>query len=173
MSGVSLSIIVASSGRPTLTQTLATITPQMIPGDELILAIDNSGDWGHTARNRAIYQARGDYLLHMDDDDIYRHGAFAKIRAALADNPGRPHLFGLYCHPIPPRKSECILPGELKLIEGNVGTQMFVHPNKPETFGVWVSRYGGDYDFIAATVAKFPEGSLVWRREVIAEWRPS
>ena len=35
----------------------------------------------------------GDYLCFMDDDDVYVDGAFAAMRAAATQSPGRPLLF--------------------------------------------------------------------------------
>jgi hypothetical protein len=39
--------------------------------------------------------------------------------------------------------------------EGNVSTQMFCVP-RTATLGKWGTRYEGDYDFIASTVAANP-----------------
>ena len=90
---MSLSVIVASSGRPTLQATLCSIAPQLEPGDELLVDVNADGDWGHRARNRMVTKATGDWLMFMDDDDEYVPGAFQTVRDTVALNPGRPHLF--------------------------------------------------------------------------------
>ena len=169
---MNLSIIVASQGRESLIKTLESITPQMLPGDELLVKMDASNDWGATPRTKAMGQARGDYLLFMDDDDVYKPGAFAAVRAAIVEEPWRPLMFGMFRHHHEPA-TEAVLPRSFELIEGNISTQMFVLPNNPSRLGVWGTRYEGDFDFIVSTLAFYPPGSLVWRPEVISEWRAS
>jgi hypothetical protein len=165
--GVRLSIILPTSGRETLGRTLASVTPQLAPGDELILLRDASGDWGHTPRQEAMGRAKGDYLLFMDDDDIYTEGALDAVRAALAENPGRPHVFRM--RRVGPAND--VLPAERVVRLGNVSTQMMVVPNDTARLGAWGRRYEGDFDFLASTLAKYPPDSLVWRDEVITVWR--
>src|ERR1019366_6528599 len=150
-----LSIIVPTQGRASLTQTLASITAQMLPGDELIVVRDDSGDWGHTSRNKAMRQATGNYLLFMDDDDRYVDGAFAVVRAALAEHPDQPHLFAMHRHHHEP-KEDAVLPRTQDVTVGNVSTQMIVVPNDHGKLGTWGSRYEGDFDFIASTLALYP-----------------
>lgn len=163
--GARLSVVVATTGRPTLGRTLASITAQMVPGDELIVEYDRTGDMAATPRTRGMHAASGDYVLFMDDDDTYEPGAFDLIRAAVRKDPGRVHLFrltsgagwGLGKDPVVRR--------------GNVSTQMVVVPRDPAKFGRWGPRRSGDYDFIASTLEHYPEGPI-WHPEVIATWRP-
>ena len=58
-----LSIIMASTGRATLRFALESATSQMLPGDELILVYDDSGDAGDTPRNRVLESASGTHLV--------------------------------------------------------------------------------------------------------------
>lgn len=167
-SGVRLSVIVPTTGRPALARALESITSQLLPGDEVIVRADRSGDWGATPRTEGMRQATGDYLLWMDDDDIYTPGALAAIRAALKENPGRPHLFRM-------RRAGGIndaLPRVRAVRVGEVSTQMFCAPNDPAKLGAWGKRYEGDFDFISSTLAHYPPDAMVWRQEVIAVWRP-
>lgn len=167
--GVRLSVIVPTTGRASLGRTLDSITSQLRPGDELIVRPDRTGDWGATPRAEGQRQATGDYLLWMDDDDAYLPGALDRVRAALRQNPGRPHLFRM-------RRDGGVndtLPHVEEVREGQVSTQMFCVPNDPPRLGVWGARYAGDYDFISSTLALYPPGVLVWRDEVIAVWRPA
>ncbi len=166
--GISLSIIVPTSGRPSLNRTLASITSQMLPQDQLLVLRDDSGDWGNTPRNHGITMATGDYLMFMDDDDTYHEGALAMVRRALAENPGRPHIFRMARHG---RMHDC-LPDKKIVAAGQISTQMFVFPNNPERLGRWSQRYEGDFDFADSTLALYPPDSLIWRDEIIAIWRP-
>lgn len=190
MADPTLSLIIPTIGRPTLARCLLSVRDQdWRPGDEILLVgdgpqpvarafweqLDLPGrfvevpgpyhDWGHTPRNRAIPQARGEYLMALDDDDELTPGAVAVVRAALAENPGRPHLF---------RMHQCFNGATVwrdrEVREGNVGTPMFVTP--AGRVGRYEPRYGGDYDFIRGTVALYPPGALVWREEVICRVRP-
>ena len=177
-----LSVLVPTIGRPTLARTLRSLQ-DLEAADEVIVIGDGeqkeaqsefhrsalpgiyisvrgpSGDWGHTPRNLVMSRARGDYLLHMDDDDYYLPGAVSIIRAALLKQPGLPHLFRM-------RLGGGILWQRPTISCGNVSTQMFVHPNLPDTFGTWKPVYGGDADFIRETSSRFPD--VIWREDVIA-----
>jgi glycosyltransferase involved in cell wall biosynthesis len=161
---IRLSIIVASSGRPTLARTLDSAATQMLPGDELLVSVNDDAPWGHRARNELMTRARGDSLLFMDDDDEYADGALVAVRAALDIEPSRMHVFRMR---YPNGDTIWRTPA---LICGNVSTQMVVVPNVPERRGWWGDRYEGDYDFIASTARL--AGQPVWHEEVIALCRP-
>jgi len=193
-----LSIIVPTIGRETLPRTLETIAAQeLVDGDEVLVVEDGPdnpairepieaagwpwrylstgkrfGGWGHVARNVAMTQARGDYLVFMDDDDVYRThgcyggenvGAFARIRAAATRHPGRPLMFRMER---PGWNSTIWRPKAVRY--GNVSTQMFVVPNSPELLGSWGPYHAGDLAFICSTLEKWPPGSLVWEPDIIA-----
>lgn len=156
-------IIVASCGRPTLARTLLSISPQMLPGDELLVSVNDDAPWGHAARNELMARAHGDALLFMDDDDQYTPGAFATVRGALSAEPERMHIFRMR---YPQGQTIWERP---ELVEGQVSTQMVCVPNKPER-GSWGERYQGDFDFITATAELM--GEPVFHEEVIALCRP-
>jgi len=170
--GVRLSVIVATTGRASIARTLESITSQLLAGDEVIVRPDRSGDWGATPRTAGARQATGDYLLWMDDDDLYLPGAFAAIRSALRQNPGRPHLFKLWRAGPGADDFSDELPRAPVVKVGENSTQMFVVPNDPARIGTWGTRYEGDFDFIASTLSLYPPNSVVFRPEIIAVWRP-
>ena len=93
---VRLSIIVPTPGRPTVNRAIASATSQMLPGDELIVCYDASGDWGSTPRNRAIEAATGTHLTFLDDDDVYLPGALEKIRIFARRYPNRIGIFQMH-----------------------------------------------------------------------------
>lgn len=181
----SLTVIIATVGRPTLARTLQSLQGQA--PEEVLLAVDGpsaaavriweaSGvkgrvltladgphnDWGHTARNRALAQVRTTHALYMDDDDSYEPWAMECVRAAITRHPNRPVLFRM-------RYPNGRLLWDKPVLEcGNVSTQILVHPML--RYGAWGERYEGDFDFIASTCALYPEGPL-WDEAVIARNR--
>lgn len=156
-----LSIIVASAGRVSLDNTLASITSQMLPGDELLVDVNDNAPWGHAARQRKMHQASGDALLFIDDDDQYLPGGLDAIRRGFATAPTRPHLFQMQYD-----INNFVLWQDREVREGNVSTQMICVPNRPDRLGQWGSRYEGDYDFIRSTCERM--GDPVWHQDVIA-----
>jgi len=168
-----ISFIVPTTGRPSLARTLASI--ECLVGDEILIVgdgINASGpfirnvqcprgnDWGHTERNVAQTQARGQYIAHIDDDDWYMPGTRALMQDAIQQALGRPILFRM--------RFPCgiTLWREQKVYCGNVGTPMFLIPNRPTMFGTWGSFVGGDCGFLETS--KWPLTDYVWRPEVIA-----
>lgn len=189
-----LSVVIPTVSRPTLARALRSLGDQaLVPGDEILVIGDGRqpvaeamfrasglpgryvevpgphGDWGHTPRNLAMGMATGDYIMALDDDDIYADGALATVRAALLERPGVPHMFRMT---IARGRTVRILWNKPELVVGNVGTPMFVVPVRGPR-GCFAPRYGGDLDFIRSTMALWPPGSLAWRPEVIAVVRPA
>ena len=176
---VRLSIILATSGRPSLELAASAAVCQMAEVDELIIAgggplaealaeergvewidLPAGGDWGHSERNAAMPLAEGTHLLFVDDDDALLPGALEAVRAAIATNPDLPHIFRM----IDPQGR--ILPERPGLAQGHIGTPCLVAPNVPEKLGRWGHRYEGDFDFIRSTLDHYPDGA-VWHADVI------
>jgi glycosyltransferase involved in cell wall biosynthesis len=191
MGSPTISLVIATIGRPTLARALRSVRVQdWRPQDEILLVGDGpqpvaselwdqfrlpgrfvevpgpNKDWGHTPRNLVVPLARGAYLMALDDDDEMTPDAVAVVRKALAETPNRPHLF---------RMSGVPTVGTVwkvkEIREGNVGTPMLVCPNDPARLGRYAPRYGGDFDFIRDTCAFYPEGP-VWHQTVICRVRP-
>lgn len=167
---VRLTVIIASTGRPTLGAAIESATSQMAPGDQLIVIFDASGDAGDTPRNRVLDGAIGTHITFLDDDDEYRPGALDAIRAFAREQPGRVGIFRINVGVWGPAWR----PHEQHLM--HTATAMYVVPNVPGKVG----RFGrlpelptgrvGDYRFIVETVAL--QGAPVWREEIIQELRP-
>ena len=172
---MSVTFIVPTIGRESLFKTLASI--ETWPGDEIIMVSDGyrihdpenrinfvdcppGKDWGHTERNFATPFAKGQYIAHIDDDDIYAPGTRQMMEEIISNHPGKPALFRMQ------------FPNGITLWEnkeircGNVGTPMFFIPNEPEKLGRWESFVGGDCRFLETSAWQADE--YVWRPEIIA-----
>jgi glycosyltransferase involved in cell wall biosynthesis len=160
------SIIVATSGRPTIHRTLRSILPQLEPGDEVMVVRDASSDAGDTPRNDAMPRARGTHLLFMDDDDVYVPGALGTMRRFADENPGRIGIFKLE-YAVGNRRWV-----EPELRYKNVSTQTFLVPNVPGKLGRWErhGRVAGDFVFIEETVRL--QGEPIFVDEVTVLARP-
>ena len=170
-----LSVIVATVGRPTLRRALASVALQLEPGDEIIVVCDASDDAGDTPRNDAMPRARGTHLAFLDDDDVYAPDALERMRRFAREHPGRIGIFKMK-HP---SGTTHWREGEPVLRYANVSTQTFLVPNVPGKLGRWhrgVPRpdakgyYIGDYAFITETVRL--QGDPVFVDEVTVHARP-
>lgn len=114
---------------------------------EVIITVQNEplGHWGHGLRNEYQSKLKGDYIMHADDDDIYIKGSFDKIREKINESNNDDTIF-FYKFYHQYRFNEIVWKTP-KLMFANIGTPCGVIPNKPELFGEWKYRHGGDYDF--------------------------
>jgi hypothetical protein len=144
---VTLSIVIPTCGRRSVVETVGALVPQLSHGDELVIVRDSSGDYGHTARNRAMPRCAGSHLMFIDDDDRHLGGALELVRRELELDPDRVHLFAMRYH-----DGRELAPGPLPLQVGYVSTQMLVVPNQAGRLGTWGNRYEGDYDFASSTL---------------------
>lgn len=165
----SVSVIVASCGRPSLRATLASVSPQLRPGDELLVDVNDDAPWGHEARNRLMPRARGDFLMFLDDDDVWVEGAREVIEWRLSADKSRMQSLHMFRMQYSNGQTLWIQP---VVACGNVSTQMFAVPNDwvgQDSWGLarlprWGARYEGDWDFIEAADNEF---GTVWHPEVI------
>lgn len=170
---VRLSMILATSGRDSLPFAARSVRVQMRDGDELLIVgggtlgqqtaawnqarwidVPPGGNWGAAERQHAIPLATGTHLLFVDDDDALMPNALDRIRDAVSEQPERPHIFAM----IDPWGR--VLPMGHVVREGNLGTPQMVAPNVPKKLGTWGTRYEGDFDFIASTLAHYPDGPI-------------
>lgn len=178
-----------------LERTLLSITHQeLVPGDQVIIVGDiydgplaqtealvtamhyeylahDAGQhyWGNPQRNYALPYARGDYLLWIDDDDIFTKHAFAIIRDVVRGLPRPcPVLFRFRA------ADGRILWQDHTVRLSWIGGHEFVTPNLPDKLGYWGNRYAGDFDFIRSTLDLWGgDQVVVWREEMIAISRPT
>lgn len=191
-----ISLVIATKGRPTLARSLRSLVGQAwAAGDEVLVVADGplplvrelceqfaalipvryvenpgqTGTWGHHARNWVLdaRQARGAWLMALDDDDEYTPSAIASARAAFAGcQTPRPHIFRMSGHPSNP-----LLWEEPVLRVANLGTPCLGLPNNPGRLGRYGMTYAGDFEFARSTCAHYPSGP-VWREEVVCRVRP-
>lgn len=168
---VTFSVIIPTSGRASLTQSIASAAEQLEPGDEILVLCDRSGDHGNAARQSLMERARGTHLLFMDDDDQFARGALAAMRRFAEEHPGRVGIFRMR------NPNGSVLWREPELRRGNVSTQMFCVPNVPGKLGTWLGsptltsptgrRYDvADYEFVRSTVEL--QGPPAFRPEIVA-----
>jgi glycosyltransferase involved in cell wall biosynthesis len=183
------SVIIPTAGRTTLRRTLRSIRPQAKDDVEVIVVSDGDQPsaerlvreekwsavryfagpgthcWGNAQRMEGIKQAIGDYLLFMDDDDVYRRNAFRSLRQATSDSPNRIVIFRM--------KKFDGTRWQRPVVEwGQVATPQFVVPNIAGKVGSWLTndRYESDLDFIGETIEL--QGKPVWDERVIATVEP-
>jgi Methyltransferase domain/Glycosyl transferase family 2 len=181
----SLTVLLPTLGRPTLPRMLQSLADQeWAEEDELLLVSDDrhdwchtvfqasglpgrhvatfgpTGDWGHTQRNWFMPCSRGNWLWHIDDDDVVLPGALATIRAALKASQGSLHLFrfasadgSLYWNS----------PG---VRNGVYGTPCLVHPREIP-LGTWQPCYGGDQAFVHETLRLNPGLPVLWHEDLL------
>ncbi len=168
MAGTTFSVIVPTVGRATIDATLASITSQLEPGDELLVRCSSDRDFGNGARQSLIERARGSHLIFMDDDDAFLPGALATMRRFADAHPGR---IGIFRMVYPDGR---ILWADPSLRVGNVSTQMLCVPNIPGKLGRWDSPGSprtADYAFLESTVAV--QGEPIFQDAIVARIRPA
>lgn len=159
-----LSVLIASLER----RTLARAIESAVGADEVLVDVNKDGDGGNAGRNRLMPQATGDWLLFMDDDDVYAPDAIPYIRQQVSKLK-IPCIFRMQYADGRKLWRQGVPSPALAL--GNVGTPMIVVPNDPARLGQWVGHGCGDFRFIWETVGKY-DGHVVWDRGVIALVRP-
>ena len=155
---MTISFIIPSIGRGTLTRTLGSINKWL--GDEILIEYDipPSRMWGNPQRNKGIKKATCDYLAFIDDDDYYVEGHRFMMEEAINENPDKPILFQQQ-YP-----DGHIIWNEKKVIPGNISSNMILVPNKPEMFSPW--KDGRNMaDFIFVNTWKWKE--IAWIEKVL------
>ena len=171
---VTLSVITATSGRDTLTRTLASLAPQLRDGDELLVVRRDNVPWGNATRDEAIKRAVGTHLWWVDDDDVATPDAFETIRRHVATDPGTVHIFKMEM------PSGVILHPDRIFRVGLVSGGTCVVPNTPDKLGTWLHDErlwnntpgeAGDFHFLSGTLELLGRDP-VFHDDVIARIRP-
>ena len=181
---MTVSILVATLGRPTLERTLESITSQMKASDQVIVigatqAIGDRAakygctfvmakpgrDWGASERAVGIAHATGDYVAFLDDDDVYMPGARDAMEAEMLAHPGQAVIFRMQIA----RTGELLWRTPVAKM-GNIGTPMMFLPTSVAKRGKWGRRYGNDFDFWSSM--QWQPDQVVFSPAVIANIRP-
>ena len=99
----------------------------------------NLGYWGHGIRNKHN-KLKGDFIYHIDDDDIIINGAFNRVRKILKDKNT------LYIFKIVSEINEIIWKTP-KIKLNQISTQSGFIPSSINHKSNWEYKYGGDYNF--------------------------
>lgn len=184
----SITIVVPTIGRPSLSATLRSFADELSPEDHVFVAADGDdvgdlvrnfandsvaqwtyshwgerlGHWGHPIRNLAFDQIETDYVWTIDDDDVAAPFALNIIRETEADWAIYKMHFGDN-HPA----SGITCWREPILRHGDIGTPMIVAKPGNSRFG---HRYEGDWDYAQRLYAEYGEPD--WDERVIALIRP-
>ena len=105
----------------------------------IILEEKNLGFWGHGIRNK-YNQLDGDFIFHVDDDDIIFENTFNIIRKYCV-NKNIIYIFKIML------ENNALIWKKKEIKYGNISTQSGIIPNKINSTGYWVLKYGGDFDF--------------------------
>lgn len=183
-------IITPTIGRPTLARALA--SGELAPGDEWIVVGDGpqpeaeqvvnqmgpqyryvegseTRNRGNEQRDLGMSLASADYLLFLDDDDVFTPGAIGVVHGFLEDLPRpMPIIFRMHHNGHIIWQSQELWPGE-------VGGCMFCLPNVPGKLGRWAgwpNEQTSDLEFIKDTLRHYGRGDLLWSGNVIVRCNP-
>jgi len=105
----------------------------------IILEKQNLGYWGHGIRNK-YNNLEGDFIYHIDDDDIIFENTFDIIRKHCVDNNI------IYLFKIQLENNTIVWKNKI-IKEGEISTQSGIIPMHINKNGYWTLRYGGDFDY--------------------------
>jgi hypothetical protein len=105
----------------------------------IIVEDKNLGYWGHGIRNKHN-NLEGDFIYHIDDDDILYEDTFDIIRKHCIDTNI------IYLFKITLENNTIVWKNKI-LKESEISTQSGVIPMNINKDGFWTLRYGGDFDF--------------------------
>jgi len=160
-------IVVGDGAQPSAKGTVQRFRAKACPGvlDIRYMTHGPTRDMGNSQRNFAYQWAHGDWIVHMDDDDIFTEDAFIKIRKAIKQISTESTL--LFKVKAPWGEIVWTTKGELE--QGNLCTIQMVVPNYRSNLPRWNGRQGGNIPFIKDISERM---SLAWRSEIIAICRP-
>jgi glycosyltransferase involved in cell wall biosynthesis len=172
---VTFSVILPTTGRPTLRYAFESAASQLAPGDEVIVIRDESDDWGDSPRNSAMDRASGTHLIFLDDDDEFLPGALATMRRFAQEHPGRIGIFRQ-------RRVQYGRDGEIRRVGvtwhdrdvSQTAPPLYCVPNIPGKVGRFRAPAEeprrGNVAFIRETIAL--QGEPVWREECTSVVKP-
>jgi hypothetical protein len=106
---------------------------------KIIVEKENLGYWGHGIRNK-YNNLEGDFIYHVDDDDILFDDTFDNIRKHCKD------INTIYLFKIMLENGKIIWKKK-DFIYSTISTQSGIIPSHINKNGYWELKYGGDFDF--------------------------
>jgi hypothetical protein len=104
---------------------------------------ENLGYWGHGLRNFYQSSLPGDFIWHIDDDDIILPNAINTIKKICVNKKY------IYFFPIMYNFTHKL---NFRLQQDYLGTPSGIIPNIKSHFGEWKYTFGGDFDFYWNTI---------------------
>jgi hypothetical protein len=114
---------------------------------KIIIEEENLGYWGHGIRNKHN-NLEGDFIYHIDDDDIIFDNTFKIIRNICQDK-NTIYLFKIKL------KNNTIIWKTRNIKLNEISTQSGVIPTQINKEGYWELKYGGDYSFYKKLSEKY------------------
>lgn len=189
------SVIVPTCGRPSLYACIASVVDQLEDDDELIVVGDGRQEraaavvedfqparltyveaslpgsaFGNAQRDAGMAIAKGSWVMFLDDDDVWRHGALEVVRNNLRNDSA--HIFRAEWGPGHHAHGVTLWADPVVRVQ-NIATPMVVLPNRRYA-RTWMDGNAAgvvsDYHFLAAAIAEC-EG-VCFHSDVIATVRP-
>jgi hypothetical protein len=113
----------------------------------IIVEDNNLGYWGHGIRNKHN-NLEGDFVFHVDDDDILLDDSFTHIRKHCKDT-NIIYIFKIML------KTNKIIWKTKNLIYSQISTQSGIIPTQFNKNGYWELKYGGDFDYYVNLSLKY------------------
>jgi hypothetical protein len=113
----------------------------------IIVEEKNLGYWGHAIRNK-YNDLEGDFIYHIDDDDMLYDNSFEIIRKHCVDI-NMIYIFKIIL------ENNSVVWNNKKIKISKISTQNGVIPAKMNREGFWKLEYGGDYYFYKDLFEKF------------------
>ena len=114
---------------------------------KIIVEDKNLGYWGHGIRNK-YRELEGNFIYHVDDDDILLDDSFNIIRKHCVDI-NNIYIFKIFL------ENNSIIWKDKILKYANISTQSGVIPMHMNKAGYWQLKYGGDYNFYKELFDKY------------------
>jgi hypothetical protein len=113
----------------------------------IIIEENNLGFWGHGIRNK-YNDLKGDFVYHIDDDDIIYSNTFDIIRKHCNDI-NRIYIFKIIL------ENNKVVWNKPEIKINYISTQSGVIPTKFNKDSYWHLKYGGDYFFYETLSKKY------------------
>lgn len=113
----------------------------------VIVQKDNLGYWGHSIRNKYV-ELDGDFVFHIDDDDIIMDNTMPLIRKICIDK-NFIYIFRMIL------ENGDIIWKSKNIIKNEISTQSGIIPIHINKESYWQLKYGGDYDYYNQLYKKY------------------